>query len=152
MCPSTPGFPPEREITDPPGGKREYESYENLEAFRTVLAAGTVFQEVASFSGTVDSVHINTIGGPVDVRVRFRGVAPSNFVQIPSNGQLELRVRAEFIEARDPGGGGAQALLITGRYGSRHIDVRAHRSGPRRRHATTMAKPATDESNPTTYT
>lgn len=130
--PSTPGYPPERQSAQRPAPARVAETFDNLEGFRAVLAAGTAFQEVASFSGTADSVHVNTIGGPIDVRVRFRGEAPGFPIQIPANGQLELRARAQFIEARDPGGGGAQAVIVTGRYVSRQIDVRQNRPGPTR--------------------
>jgi hypothetical protein len=130
--PSTPGYPQGRvEATRVPS-RREYESFDNLESFTAILTATTSFQEVASFSGTPESVHINTIGGPVDVRVRYRGEAAGNFVHLPANGQLELKVPAQFIEARDPAGAGAQAVMCTGRYGSRGIDIRQSRNGPAR--------------------
>jgi hypothetical protein len=130
--PSTPGYPQERQSAQRPAASREIESFDNVESFRAILAATTTFQEVASFSGTADSVHINTIGGPVDVRLRFRGEAPGGFIQIPSNGNFDIRARAQFIEARDPAGAGAQAVISTGRFASRGIDVRQNRPGPSR--------------------
>jgi hypothetical protein len=130
--PSAPGYPAERQSAQRPAPNRVAETFDNIESFRAILLATTAFQEVASFSGTADSVHINTIGGPVDVRVRFRGEAAGGFVQIPANGNIELKARAQFVEARDPGGAGAQAVITTGRYVSRGIDVRQNRPGPSR--------------------
>ncbi len=111
--------------------RREYESYENIESQRTILAATTAFADVATFAGAPDVIHVFTIGGPVDVRIRYRGRAPSSFVQIPSNGQLELKTAGEVVEARDPGGGGGQAVISTGRYASRSIAVRTLGVTPR---------------------
>lgn len=127
---------PERVAARPgairPAPRRTAETFESVESFRTILAAGTTFATVSQFSGRPDSIFVAAIGGPVDVRFRYRGEAAPGFAQIPANQNIEFKVGAEIVEARDPGGGGGQALLVTGRYLSRDIDVRETREGPTR--------------------
>jgi hypothetical protein len=133
--PSVPSFPSERPSTQRRSGQREYESFDSYESGTTILPAGSTFAEVITFGGRPDSIEINCIGGPIEVRLRNRGEAGPAPVNIPSGGTLNFRVAAEIVEARDPAGAGAQRVTAIGRYPSRHIDVRQPRSGPRRRHA-----------------
>jgi hypothetical protein len=134
--PSTPGFPSERPNTQRRSGNREYESFDSYESGTTILPAGVVFTEVITFGGRPDSIEINCIGGPIEVRLRNRGMAAPAPVNIPANGTLNFRTAYEIVEARDPAGAGAQRVTAIGRYPSRHIDVRQNPSGPRMRHAT----------------
>ena len=132
MCPSVPSYPAPRESAELPAGHREYESFDNYESQRIVLAASTAFQEVISFSGTPESIIIDATAAGIDVRFRNLGEAAPNFIRLEGAGERRFQLRARIVEARDPAGAGGQGITATGRYASRSIDVRADRAGPRR--------------------
>jgi len=132
MCPSVPSYPPPRASAELPAGHREYESFDNYESQRLVLAATTAFQEIISFSGTPESIIIDATAAGVDVRFRNLGEAAPNFIRLEGAGERRFQLRARIVEARDPTGAGGQGVTATGRYASRSIDVRADRRGPGR--------------------
>jgi len=111
---------------------RTSESFDWYESARIVLAAGTAFQEVVTFSGRPESIILDTTAVGVDFRLRHRGESAGSVIRIEGIATRVLDVSAEIVEARDPAGVGGQGVTATGRFMSRNIDVRAHRAGPSR--------------------
>jgi len=113
-------------------GSRTSESFDWYESARLVLAAGTTFQEVITFSGRPESIILDTTAAGVEFRLRHRGEAAGSNIRIEGIATRVLDVSAEIVEARDPAGVGGQGVTATGRFMSRSIDVRADRRGPSR--------------------
>lgn len=132
MAPSCPGYPAERPSAQRPAGSRDFKSYETTESARVVLAAGTAFQEIIAFSGRPDSIIVSSDTAGIDVRFSNRGQAARAPIRIQQVGAIYFDNADEIVEARDAAGAGGQALSVTGRWGSRGIDVRANRPGPSR--------------------
>ncbi len=128
--PSVPPPVAARQSAQRPAASREYDSFDTVESFTATLPAGTAFTAVANFSGTPDSVRLATLSGAIDFRLAFRGESPMSPIRVDSANPVETGARAQFVEARDPAGAGAQIVVVTGRYSSRGIDVRQNRPGP----------------------
>jgi hypothetical protein len=135
MCPSTPGYPISREITERPHATREYTGFDWYEEFSFLLPAGTAFTDAGQFSGLPDSITVRVSASSAEIRLRMPGNAPGTIHRVRVDQVIELKAGARIVEARDPAGVGGASIFVLGQYASRHIDVRDNRPGPRRRHA-----------------
>lgn len=128
--PSAPEQPRERPHAMRPVSRREHESFDWYDAASTTLAASTEFQEVARFSGTPESIVVQTSAAGIDVRLRNRGSAAGASIRLGVTGFQILAVAAQIVEARDPTGAGGQTVTAIGRHASSRIERREVKHGP----------------------
>jgi hypothetical protein len=128
--PSAPGPINSRPEAENPTARREYESFDWYEEISGVLAAGTAFVELGTFSGKPDRIRARVSASSADIRLRNPGEAAGSPIRVRLSEDENVYAGSRIVEARDPAGAGGATVFVTGFFHSRHIDRRESRRGP----------------------
>lgn len=105
-----PAYPEPRERPEGAIAQR----FPRMESRHATLAASTLFQEVARFSGRPDRIDLHSSAAAVEFRFRNRGQDSTTGLIVRAAGPYETDASFDLVEARDPAGAGGQLVTAVG--------------------------------------
>lgn len=108
------GYPANRPAVRDYGAGTSPGRFPRVESRAATLAASTVFQEVARFSGRPDRIDLHSSAAAVEFRFRNRGQDATTGLVVRAAGAYETDASFDLVEARDPAGAGGQLVTAVG--------------------------------------